>query len=41
MIREWFADKEGSDILKMFEQSENIFPAYRRRAVKFYENFFT
>jgi GMP synthase-like glutamine amidotransferase len=41
MIREWFADESGDNIDDMFRRSENIFPEYHKRAIKFYEKFFT
>ena len=40
MIREWFADKKGEDIEKMFKQTDDIYPEYRKRAMKFYDVFF-
>jgi GMP synthase-like glutamine amidotransferase len=41
MIREWFANESGNSIDDMFKCSENIFPEYRKRAIKFYDKFFT
>ena len=40
MIREWFADKKGEGIEKMFVQTDDIYPEYQKRAMKFYEGFF-
>ena len=40
MIREWFADKKACDTEKMFEQTDDIYPEYRKRAMKFYGAFF-
>ena len=40
MIREWFADKKGKDIEMMFGQTDDIYPEYQKRAMKFYEGFF-
>jgi GMP synthase-like glutamine amidotransferase len=40
MIREWFADKKACDTEKMFEQTDDIYPEYRKRAIKFYDAFF-
>lgn len=40
MIREWFADKRGENIEKMFGQTDDIYPEYRNRAMSFYEGFF-
>ena len=40
MIREWFADKKGEDIEEMFRHTDDIYPEYRERAMKFYDVFF-
>lgn len=40
MIREWFADKKSCDTKKMFGQTDDIYPEYRKRAMKFYDLFF-
>ena len=40
MIREWFADEKGENSEKMFRQTDDIYPEYRKRAMSFYESFF-
>ncbi len=40
IIRELFADKKSCDTEKMFEQTDDIYPEYRKRAMKFYDAFF-
>ncbi|MBI4825246.1 MAG: gamma-glutamyl-gamma-aminobutyrate hydrolase family protein [Nitrospirae bacterium] len=40
IIREWFADQKGEDIDNMLRHSENVYPEYHKRALKFYEKFF-
>jgi len=40
MIKEWFADKKACDTEKMFKRTDDIYPEYRKRAMKFYEAFF-
>lgn len=41
MIREWFETEEGVDAEHMLEQTLRIFPEYSKRAMSFYEKFFT
>lgn len=41
IIREWFTDEEGVDADKLYEQASGIFPEYYKRALKFYEEFFS
>ena len=41
MIREWFEKEEGVDLDAMLDQTNSIYPAYRKRAGRFYEKFFT
>jgi GMP synthase-like glutamine amidotransferase len=41
MIREWFTGEEGVDIESMMNETNAIFPEYRKRAMKFYEKFFS
>lgn len=41
MIREWFADRAGSDIDRMIARTEGVYPEYQKRAVQFYERFFS
>ncbi len=40
IVREWFSDEKGDKISSMFNQSDSIYPEYRKRAMKFYEAFF-
>lgn len=40
MIREWFEDIEGFDLEGLMKETDEIFPEYRSRAMKFYEKFF-
>ncbi|MBL7032001.1 MAG: gamma-glutamyl-gamma-aminobutyrate hydrolase family protein [Nitrospira sp.] len=40
MIREWFADEKGEGIENMFGLTDDIYPEYMKRAMKFYERFF-
>ncbi len=41
MIREWFKNEKGEHIDNMFRQSDDLYPEYRRRAISFYEAFFS
>jgi len=41
MIREWFENEEGFDTEQMYEEACRIFPEYNKRAMNFYEQFFT
>ncbi len=41
MIRKWFAKEEGVDAEKMVEYAKKIFPEYNKRAMSFYEKFFS
>jgi GMP synthase-like glutamine amidotransferase len=41
IIREWFANEKEDTVNNMFRQTENIYPEYHKRAIKFYENFFS
>ena len=41
IIREWFEDEKGVDIDKMLQQTDSIFPEYYKRAMNFYEKFFS
>ena len=41
MIREWFAKEEGVDAEKMVAYTQKIFPEYNKRAMSFYEKFFS
>ncbi len=41
MIREWFADEQGDFVDAMFKQSDSIYPEYHRRAIRFYEQYFS
>ncbi|GBD96081.1 MAG TPA: hypothetical protein ENG83_07915 [Nitrospirae bacterium] len=41
IIREWFEDEKGVDINKMLKQTDCIFPEYYKRAMNFYEKFFS
>ncbi len=40
IVREWFANDNGESIEKMFTQSDDIYPEYRKRAMAFYDKFF-
>jgi GMP synthase (glutamine-hydrolysing) len=40
MIIEWFKEKEGVDFETLLKETEEIFPEYRKRAMRFYERFF-
>ncbi|UCH81298.1 MAG: gamma-glutamyl-gamma-aminobutyrate hydrolase family protein [Nitrospiraceae bacterium] len=40
MIREWFENEEDHDVEAMINTTLDIFPEYKKRAYKFYENFF-
>ncbi|HDH53395.1 MAG TPA: GMP synthase [Nitrospirae bacterium] len=41
IIREWFENEKGVDVNKMLKQTNGIFPEYYKRAMNFYENFFS
>ncbi len=41
VIREWFEDEEGVDLNTMLRETERIYPEYYRRAMRFYEKFFS
>jgi len=40
IIEEWFRKEEGFDVGDMLDTARRIFPEYRKRAFKFYDNFF-
>jgi GMP synthase (glutamine-hydrolysing) len=41
IIREWFEHEKNIDLDSMLEQTQRIYPEYRKRAEKFYEKFFS
>ncbi len=41
VIKEWFENEEGVDVDNMLRETDRIYPEYYRRAMKFYENFFS
>ncbi len=41
MIKEWFENEKGFDIDSMLNRTDNIYPEYYKRAMSFYENFFS
>ena len=41
IIREWFKSEKGVDINKMLGQTDGIFPGYYKRAMNFYDKFFS
>ncbi len=40
IVREWFADKKACDTEVMFKETDDIYPEYRKRAMKFHDAFF-
>jgi GMP synthase-like glutamine amidotransferase len=40
IVREWFKDEKGSEVEAMIGKTEDVYPEYRKRAQKFYDNFF-
>jgi len=41
IIREWFEKEESHDVESMVNKALEIFPEYRKRAINFYERFFS
>jgi len=41
IIKEWFENEEDFDIKNMLNQTNGIFPEYYKRALNFYEKFFS
>jgi GMP synthase-like glutamine amidotransferase len=41
MIREWFKDEKNIDLNAMIDQTQLIYPEYRKRAERFYQQFFS
>ncbi|MEW6600537.1 MAG: type 1 glutamine amidotransferase [Nitrospirota bacterium] len=40
IIEEWFRKEEGFDVTGMLDTAREIFPEYKKRAFRFYDNFF-
>ena len=40
IIEEWFRKEEGFNVENMLDTARRIYPEYRKRALKFYNNFF-
>lgn len=40
IVKEWFQYEKGVEIDDMIRKTEEVYPEYRKRAVKFYDNFF-
>jgi GMP synthase (glutamine-hydrolysing) len=41
IIRDWFEKEEGYDVDAMVNKAIDIFPEYKKRAINFYEKFFS
>ena len=41
MIRAWFEHDRNIDLNTMFDQTDSMYPEYRKRAERFYEKFFS
>src|SRR4030066_1043434 len=40
IVNEWFKDEKGVAIEDMLRKTEEVYPEYRKRALRFYDNFF-
>ncbi|VAX33792.1 Glutamine amidotransferase, class I, partial [hydrothermal vent metagenome] len=41
ILREWFKDEAGVDVEEMLAHTEKIYPEYHKRAMNFYDKFFS
>lgn len=40
IVKDWFKDEKGAEIEDMLRKTEEVYPEYRKRALRFYDNFF-